>query len=137
MASPVADSHGLTVAWGTVALGLLTDFEGASPKVSTEDVSGITGATVVAFTDATGTTTHHGIVRKLAAGDITPGTVSINWIGANSLTWAMVGHSKTLTVTHSGGVVAFAKPAILMEFRATASVNALFTGTATFQLEGI
>lgn len=132
----IEDAQGLAVAWGTVDLGRLTNFKRSSAKVSTEDVTGLNSPTVQ-FTNATGNS-HKGMVRQLIAGDVTPGTVSVSWIGKNGLTDAMIGHAKTLTVTHTGhNTLAGAFAAILMEYDQDGSVGGLVEGSATFQLTGV
>jgi len=133
----VSDSQGLTVAWGSVNLGRLTGVEIGSPELQFEDVTNLS-ASLVAYTDKDGSTSHNGVVRQLSQGDITPGTVSIEFIGSNALTWAMIGQAKTLTITHTSGALALsAVAAVLKSFTRSASVGELATGSAEFQLLGI
>ena len=133
----VADSQGLTVSWGGVDLGRLTGVEIGSPELQFEDVTNLT-ASLVTYTNTDGSTSHKGVVRQLSQGDITPGTVSVEFIGSNALTWSMIGQAKTLTITHASGALALsAVAAVLKSFNRSASVGELATGSADFQLLGI
>lgn len=133
----VEDSQGLTVTWGTVDLGRLTGLKCSSPRVATEDVTGL-NSPHRAYTDPAGATSHHGMVRQLIAGDLTPGTIDITWKGKNALTNAMVGHAKTLTIVHATqNAIAGAFGAILMSYDIQAGVGELIEGNATFQLTGV
>ena len=132
----IEDSQGLAVAWGTIKLGNLTSFKRGSPSVATEDVTGL-NSSFTSFTGTAGTTTHSGMIRDLIAGDITPGTVEISWHGTGQLGDAMVGHVKTMVVTHPQNTIKFTLNAMLLKFDMSAAVNAVVEGTASFQLTGV
>jgi len=132
----VEDSQGLTVAWGTIKLGRLVGVSSRSPTVEMEDVTSML-AVVKPYTDATGATTNYGVVRYFIAGDITPGTVDIRWQGSNELAWGMVGHTKTLTISHPHNALQGSAAATLLSYSIDAQMGAIIEGTATFQFEGV
>jgi len=133
----VADSQGLTVSWGGIDLGRLVGVDVGSPELQMEDVTNLT-STLVTYTNTDGSTSHKGVVRQLTQGDITPGTVSIQFIGSNALAWSMIGQAKTLTITHASGALAMsAIAAVLKSFTRNAAVGELAKGSADFQLLGI
>jgi hypothetical protein len=132
----IEDSQGLTVSWGGIVLGSLTSFKYGSPKVSTEDVTGL-ASSYKSFTGANGAATHSGMIRHLIAGDITPGTVEISWHGVGKLGDAMVGNVQTMVVTHPQNTIKFSLNGMLLGYDMTAAVNAVVEGTASFQLTGV
>ena len=133
----VADAQGLAVSWGSVSLGRLVGVTVRSPSVQFEDVTNLSAA-VVAYTNPDGSTSHHGVVKQLIASDKTPGAISIEWIGASGLSWSMIGHSKTLQITHAGGALGVsAVPAVLASFSINGAVGELVRGSAEFQLGGV
>jgi hypothetical protein len=126
----VEDAQGLQVAWGGVYLGSLTGVTTQSPTVSIEDVTGL-NSPLVSFG------THTGMVRQLMSGDITPGTVTINFIGFNGLRDGMVGQRATLTVTHPSGSFVGGVSAILLKYTFNLERNAPASGSAEFQFTGV
>ena len=134
--SLIEDSQGLTVSWGGMTLGSLTSLRYGSPKVSTEDVTGLRSS-YRSFTGATGASTHSGMIRELIAGDITPGTVDIAWQGVGMLGDAMVGNVRLLVVTHPQNTIKFSLNGMLLGYDMSAAVNAVVEGTASFQLTGV
>lgn len=132
----VADSQGIAVTWGSVALGTLTNVVKQSPQVDYEEVFTVNN-TVIAYKDNSNATTHYGAVKRMIAGDITPGTLSIQWIGTGGLNDSHIGQSKTLTVTHPNGAIAVSVSASLKTYQITGAVGELIKGSAEFQLEGI
>lgn len=132
----VADSQGISVTWGSVSLGKLTNVVKQSPQVDYEEIFTVNNA-VVTYTDNAGKTTHHGAVKRMIASDITPGTLSIQWIGSGGLRDSHIGQSKTLTVTHPNGAIAVSVSASLKTYQITGAVGELIKGSAEFQLEGI
>lgn len=132
----VADSQGLTVSWGSINLGMLTNAQYSSPTVEYEEYVSSSSA-LRAYTANDGSTTHYGAVKRIIAGDITPGTVSLQWIGASALSDSHVGHSKQLTITHSQGALTLSATASLRSFSITGAVGELVKGTAEFQLEQV
>lgn len=132
----VADSQGLTVSWGTISLGKLTNAQYASPTVEYEEYVS-SSSTLRAYTGKDGKTTHYGAIKRMIAGDITPGVVSIEWIGSSALSSSHVGHSKQLTIAHSQGALTMSATASLRSFSITGAVGELVKGTAEFQLEQV
>ena len=132
----IEDSQGLTVSWGGIVLGSLTSFKYGSPKVSTEDVTGL-NSSYKSFIGAAGAATHSGMIRELIAGDITPGTVEISWHGVGKLGDAMVGNVRTMVVAHPQNTIKFSLNGMLLGYDMTAAVNAVVEGTASFQLTGV
>lgn len=132
----VADSQGLTVSWGGVNLGRLTSVEVGSPELQFEDVTNLT-APLVTYTNTDGSASHTGVVRQLSQGDITPGIVTIEFIGGNGLFWSMIGQARTLTIVHASGALSLSAAAVLKGFSRSASVGGLAKGSAEFQLLGV
>ena len=126
----VESAQGLTVAWGGVDLGRLTRVTHSSASVSLEDVTGL-NSTVVDFGS------HKGIVRVLISGDITPGQISIGWIGKGGLRDSHVGKQQQINVMHPRSAITVAVDAILLKYDQQASVNGLVEGSANFQLTGV
>lgn len=123
----VESSQGLTVSWGTVFLGLLTGVKTNSAKVSLEDVTGL-NSPVVNYG------THTGMIRQLIAGDLTPGTVDLSWIGTAGLQDSMVGRAARLEIIHEQKAIGLTLGAILMGFDFNLQRGDLIQGSANFQL---
>lgn len=128
----VENSQGLTVAWGTVNLGKLVNVEIQSPTVAIEDVTGLTAPTWQ-YKLPDGTNAHKGVVRRLASGDITPGTASISWIGANDIVPAHVGSAGQFTIIHPTMGKVVDVTAIVLRWNVGFAVGEFVQGSAEFQ----
>jgi hypothetical protein len=134
--SLVESSQGLRVTWRGATLGYLTGVKYAGSSVSLEDVTGLTSPT--RQYSAEGGQGHTGMIRQLIAGDVTPGTLDISWIGAGALSEALVGSSATLVIaqTLAGSTSSRQWNAMLVKQTADWTAGDLLKGTASFQLLG-
>ena len=134
----VEDSQGLTVAWGSINLGLLTGVDLESASVDMVDLTSM-DAVIHPFKNAAGTISHYGAIKWEEPGDISPGRASLSWIGSNGLTDNLVGSENLLTVTHAVGgatITRLSKHAVLIKFDSSLSVGGLVEGSAEFQFIG-
>ena len=134
----VEDSQGLTVAWGSIDLGLLTNVDIESASVDMVELTSM-DAVLHPFTNAAGDISHYGAMKWEEPGDINPGRASLSWIGSNGLNDSMVGSEKLLTVTHAVGgatVTRLQKNAVLLKFDTSFAVDGLVEGSADFQFIG-
>ncbi len=130
----VESSHRTSVAWRGVNLGKLTGIQYSSPTISVEDISGL-NSPLWSYTNGASAVTHKGIVRQLIAGDITPGTLDVEWIGIESVADNFVGCTGPLVIVHiTGTTLQKTWNAMLLRFDTTRAVGELFRGSASFQL---
>lgn len=127
----VEDSQGLAVEWGTVSLGHLRSFKFDSASCSVEDVTDV-GGTVVMHAPGV-----YGMLKRVLPGDITPGTVTLSWIGDGEFLQTDIGQTAQLKITRGGDAPFYIEfEAFLLKFDSNFSTGELVTGTANFQLTG-
>lgn len=97
--SLIESSQGLSVSWRGVPLGNLVSVRYTGPTITTEEITGL-NSPVWTYTDGTGARTHTGMVRQLIAGDITPGTLDVSWIGKSAIPDNFVGCTGQLVIVH-------------------------------------
>lgn len=133
----VESSHRTSISWRSVNLGKLVNIQYESPSITIEDITGLNSPTW-SYTDGASKQTHVGMVRQLIAGDITPGTLEVEWIGAGVLGDNFVGCTGPLVFAHIyfTGVTPVTKTwqAMLLRHGTTRRVGELLVGTASFQL---
>lgn len=133
----VESSHRTAISWRSISLGKLVGVRYSSPTVAIEDVTGLNSPTWI-YTDGASKQTHVGMIRQLTSGDITPGTLEIEWIGIGALADNFVGCTGPLVFAQLFGIgvspVTKTWQAMLLRHGTTRGVGELLRGSASFQL---
>lgn len=130
----VESSQNLTVSWRGVTLYHVVRVKYSGPKITTEDITGLNSPLWV-YRNQAGVALHTGMVRQLIAGDITPGTLDVEWLGRSVIPDNYVGCTGSLVIVHTTDI---ARTVTVNAMLATppvwsADVGDLLRGSATFQ----